>query len=206
MKNQIIILFILILTSCSSPKQASICESSFNSSSLFQNEGIIPIELIREGSITRIWIERSSSMNQILTIAQDTSGIYAEFVEVGFHYKRDKKIAYFSKTEICPINGWNDFFIELDSINLKSLVSRKNDPSTDGIIMHHPMSRYLVEIKNEFEIKKFEFYSFYPSQNFPEDMKKYSELEKLILTSFKPLVESLKFSQDCYKNLGPFKY
>ena len=67
-------------------------------------------------------------------------------------------------------------------------------------------SKYFVEWKYLDSFKRFEFFSFYPSQYFPEDMAKYKELEKLILTSFEPLLTQLKRDQDYYKAVGPFEY
>lgn len=206
MSRSILLLLLIFASSCTSTKTNLQCgpESVLKSSLI--NKGISPIELLYEEKIIRIWIDRSSSVNELITIFRDSSENYAEYLEIGYFFKRDNPKAHFSKTEICPSQGWEKFFGQLDSLKLNELKTRKNDPSSDGIIMGHPRSRYLIEIKEFDSIKRFEFYSFYPSPEFPEDMTTYKALEKLLLSSFAPLAEKLKYDQKRHQNLGPFEY
>lgn len=206
MKSLHIIFLLLILSSCTSKKPLSNCESTN-----YHGIGLKPIELLREDNVIRVWIDRSSSILEVLTIVYDTSGNYAEIVEVGHVYKtrllgKEKEFEVYTEQQTCPINGWDEFLNELEKLELGKLKTRKNDPSKDGIMMHHPMSQYLIEIKKDGIVQRFEFYSFYPDQHFPADMASYKKVEKLLLLSFEPLLKRLKFEQEYYKSLGPFEY
>ena len=200
------IIVLLILTSCSFSRKAIECESSIDIRYSIEPRGVVPIESFEEDDVLRIWIDRSSSITQILTIVKDSSESYCEFIEVGYKFRRKKLIPYFKKKEICPVNGWDDFYIKLEGLKPAKITSRKHNPASDALILGHSISKYFVELKNEKSINRFEFYSQYPSNNFPSNMKQYCEFEKLMLTSFNPLIEQLKKSQENHHYLGPFDY
>lgn len=203
MKIRAIIMVSLIMISCKTLQEID-CPSKFESKGFYINAGLRPIELLPEKNVYRIWIDGSSSLIEVLTIVIDSTGNYAEFVRMGYYYKKKflaetKKVGHFKKVETCPSQGWDSFLISLNKINLLEFQSRINNPSIDGIIMGHPMTHYLIEVKNIDEVNKFKFFSFYPSQNFPADMIEYENIEKLVLTSFPPLYQKLKDDQQLYK-------
>lgn len=139
-----------------------------------------------------------------MSIIRDTSGNYADFISFGHAYKNRKiseknKIGVHDHIEVQSIQGWAEFNSSLDLVLTTGLTTRKNDPSVDGIPMHRGYSKYLVEWKYLDHFKRFEFFSFYPNQNFPKDMGELKALEKLILTSFEPIVSELKRDQEYYK-------
>jgi hypothetical protein len=87
---------------------------------------------------------------------------------------------------------------------LKALYPSEIIPDSGG--QHAPDLTYLIEIKIDGEQKKIEFFTFYPSQSFAENMMEYKNIEKLILTSFPPLLEKLKNDQQFYNNRLNYEY
>ncbi|MHC1778076.1 MAG: hypothetical protein AB9834_21930 [Lentimicrobium sp.] len=199
MKASIIILISLQLISCS-PIQESTCTSNFESQRYYLSVGLNPIDLLAEENVIRVWIDRRISVVEVLTIVIDSSGNYADLVRMGHIYKERlwgnmKKVGYYEHNETCPSQGWDIFINNLNQMDLSNLPNRINDPSIDGIVMGQPISRYLVEIKKNGKIDRFEFFSFYPRQSFPDNMKEYENFEKIILTSFPPLYQKLQDEQ-----------
>jgi hypothetical protein len=198
MKASIIIFILLQLTSCKATQELT-CSSSFESKNYFLSVGLNPIDLLSEENVIRVWINRSSSIVEVLTIVIDSSGNYSELVRMGHLFKkrfwRIRQIGYYEHIETCPSQGWDIFLNNLNQMDLSKLPNRINDPGIDGIVMGNPISRYLVEIKKDGKIDKFEFFSFYPRQSFPDNMNKYKNFEKLILTSFPPFYQKLKDEQ-----------
>ena len=196
------IIFILFLTVACKTVQEPICQSSLESKIFFDNVGLKPIDILPQNRIIRIWIDGSSSLTDVLTIVMDDKDNYAEFVRFGFAYKKmiiGKKFAgKYEQTETCPIQGWEGFLNSLDLNSLSKMESKIFDGEVDPQPIAHPLTTYLIEIKIDGEQKRIEFFTFYPIQSSSEDMFEYINFEKLILTSFPPLLEKLRNDQQFY--------
>jgi len=209
MKPKAIIFILFLAVSCKTV-QEPICQSSLESKFLFDNVGLKPIEFISQKNVIRVWIDGSSSLTDVLTIVLDDTGNYAEFVRFGFVFKkrtnRKVMVGTYEQTETCPIQGWDNFLNSLDLLNLSKMENRVYNQEVDAAPMEHPITTYFIEMKIEGKNKKIEFYTFYPSQSFGEDMMDYKNLEKLILTSFPPLLEKLRNDQQFYKYRLNYEY
>jgi len=209
MKPIAIISILFLAVSCKAVKEP-ICQSNLESKFLIDNVGLKPIEILPHNKIIRIWIEGSSSLTDVLTIILDDTGNYAEFVRFGFVFKKriiGKMIAgKYEQTETCPSQGWANFLNSFDLLGLSTMESRIFNEEVDSAPMHHPKTTYFVEIMDDGKQEKIEFYTFYPSQSFSEDMIVYKEFEKLILTSFHPLLEKLGNDQQFYKYRFNYEY
>jgi hypothetical protein len=204
------IIFILFLAISCKTVQEPICQSSLESKFLLDNVGLKPIEILPHNKIIRVWIDGSSSLTDVLTIILDDTGNYAEFVRFGFAFKKriiGKKFAgRYEQTETCPSQGWENFLNSIDLYSLSKMESRIFEEEVDPAPMDHPITTYLIEIKIDGEQKKIEFFTFYPSQSFAENMMEYKKFEKLILTSFPPLLEKLRNDQKFYNYRLNYEY
>ncbi len=178
--------------------------------------GLEPVELIRnhesilDPDVLRIWIDGSSSITKIVSIYFGPTITRGTYMEMGKTYKwrpfnKYKEKDHYKHIPVTPLQGWDTFFNQLDALDYYRLWDRPHMES-DGRVMHWLMTKYLVEIKKGDIIKRFEFYSYYPSQQFPEDMDKYKAFEKLIRTSFEPLLKNLKHDQEFYNDRFGYEY
>jgi hypothetical protein len=202
MKSTIIVLILFSIVSCKSV-QEPICKSSLGSKYFFDNVALKPIEILPHKNVLRVWIDNSSSLTDVLTIVWDDSGNYAEFVRMGLVLRKriigKEMVGKYEQIETCPLQGWDNFFNSLDLLNLSKMENRIFNEEVDPSPMAQPQTIYFIEIKMNGVQKKFEFYTFYPSQSFADDMMDYKNFEKFILTSFPPLFEKLNDDQQFYK-------
>jgi hypothetical protein len=209
MKPRVIIFILFFAVSCRTV-QEPICQSNLESKFLLDNVGLKPIEILPHNNVIRVWIDGSSSLTDVLTIILDDTVNYAEFVRFGFAFKKrviGKKFAgKYERTEICPSQGWENFLNSLDLHSLSKMETRIFDEEVDPAPMGLPVTTYFIEIKIDRENKKIEFFTFYPSQSFAENMMEYKNFEKLILTSFPPLLEKLRNDQQYYNNRLNYEY
>lgn len=205
-----ILISVFLFSSCRSVKETT-CNSDHLFENYYSSVGFKPIELDVSDTIIRIWIEKSSSETNILSIYKDSSDYFGEFTEFGFKYKngflkKNRRRSFYEQTQVCPKQGWETFIKDLDSWNF----FKKSDrllTIKDGIMMGGiPISLYLIEIKNNKEIKRYRFYSHFPDPYFPEDMKDYKNIERIIYTSFNVLEKKLRIYQDYYKDRCKFEY
>ncbi len=169
--------------------------------------GLEPLESIRDyesildEDVVRVWIT-GTSITKVLSIYFGPTIRHATYLEMGKKYKkrpfnRYKEQDHYKHIPVTPLQGWDTFFKQLDSLDYYRLWDRPFIES-DGRPMHRAMTKYLVEVKKGDIIKRFEFYSYYPSQQFPDNMDKFKAFEKLIRTSFEPLLKDLKRDQKYY--------
>jgi hypothetical protein len=76
--NSIKYLSIFLLIAGCTAKKEFIEPATLWTKNVYLNQGLHPIEFSRENEVVRIWINRSSSTTDVLTIIRDTSGNYAE--------------------------------------------------------------------------------------------------------------------------------
>lgn len=165
--------------------------------------GITPIELLTEPFVLRFWMDRNGSYSRILSVYSDSTGNTAVLTTQGysvrkpFLMKENDLVPYFENIRMQPIQDWQAFLIQLDSLKIKSFKDRLLK-DTDG--WRPGLSRLLVELKQGDSISRFTFWSDYPylKNPYPADMAKYCELESFILSSFQPLNDLWQYEKENY--------
>jgi hypothetical protein len=170
-------LFILLITGCSSWKEAVMPFRNMD----FSGERLFPIEESSANFAFRAWINNGTSIDRVITVSNDSSfGNQCKLVEMGFFsskglIKKNKTKPFFNEQKIEPNCGYESFKYKVDSLKLFEITSQD---TFEFVLDHQPFSLYTIEIKEGEKYNSFTFRTHFPKNE--KVQEKYEAIEKLI--------------------------
>ena len=120
----------------------------------YSGERLFPVQTNYSAFTFRIWISNSSSIDRVITVYKDSGNNFqGNLVEFGSTYNGKKFRPYYNEIAVVPKNGFDTFIEKLDSLNLFEMTNRENRP----IVLHEPISTFVVEIKEKNKFNTFRF-------------------------------------------------
>jgi len=180
-KYYLILVSIIILTGCSTIQENVMPFRNHSCS----GERLFPLKENESEKAFRVWFNNGTSIDRVITISYDSIWGYQGFLnEIGTVSKKglvkSKTIDFFSQKEIEPQNGYDNFFMKLDSLNLYNY---ENQQEFEYSMNHRPYSIYSIEIKDKNRYHQFNFKTRFPDTMKVED--KYLIIEKIVFDLFK---------------------
>ena len=174
MKVLVNLLWLFLLFSCSAGKVSTMPFRNYDLSA----ERLMPLTYSNSSRAFRVWVSPSTSVDTIFTITmhQDSSfGAYMQ--EIGHKYYGGKKFkAYYSISKIQLRSDVKHFFERLDSLDMFTLEDQENME----LVLHQPLSIYVVEYKKGDQYAKFRFQANAPQGS----LGRYRSVERLLRTEF----------------------
>lgn len=180
--NQVFLLGILAITLNS-------CALKHEDIMLFKNldgysgERLFPVSESNSQFIFRAWVSNSTSIDRVFTVSYDKgSGYHGRLLEIQSNpagrNKKDKTT--FRQINIEPKDGFEEFILKVDSLNLMDL---KDQPENSfEVVLHQPFSLYVIEIKSHGKVNHFKFNTYFPTKDKVDE--KYQRIQDLIFNEF----------------------
>ncbi|MEO8116623.1 MAG: hypothetical protein ABI653_03170 [Bacteroidota bacterium] len=144
----------------------------------YSGERLFPVQTNFSEFTFRIWLSNSSSIDRVITVYKDSGNNFlGNLVEFGSTYNRKYK-SYYNKIDVVPKSGFDTFKQKLDSLNLFEMTNRESIP----IVLHEPISTFVVEIKEKNKFNTFRFDLDYGQKILGKN--KYEQIVKLINDEF----------------------
>jgi hypothetical protein len=189
MNNKNIFLLIgllLLLFSCSTPKEATMPFRNL----VYSSESIFPIQSSNQEWIFRAWINNGTSIDRVISVSKDSlMGNESYLIESGSLYKKNlfgrKVVRVNNVIKVNPNSGYDKFIQVIDSLDLENYKSQDN---FDVIANHKPFSLYVIEIKKGDKYHLFSFNTYFPMSLIDSELEvdeKYEFIENLLLDEFR---------------------
>lgn len=175
-----IVVFSFLLIGCSTGKEAIMPFKNM----LYNGSRILPIKNNETDFSLRIWINNSTSIERIITVSSDSlTGNNCNIIELGILYKnnlfKEKKINYYSKSEVIPESGFKEFRNRVNDLNLIDMKDQVNELE---ISLHQPISIYIVEVKESGIYNSFKFRTYFPDTTLTNS--KFDEIQNFLFDEF----------------------
>lgn len=160
------------------------CSTSYEVVNPFKNlsysgDRLFPVKANLSEYTFRIWISNSTSIDRVISISKDSADEYhGTLIEFGKTFNGKTYADYYRSSDIEPKDGFAMFRQYLDSLNLLTIVYKKDIE----IVHDEPFSTYVVEIKDKGSFNTFRFETYYPNKTENADI--YTKIEKLIFEQF----------------------
>lgn len=174
------ILLLILLNSCSTGQEAIMPFHNI----FYSSSRIVPLKYTEDDLAFRVWINNSTSLERVISVSGDTLQHYQGILmEIGILFQkrlfREKQEDHFSKSEIVPSSGFDNFFQKIDSLNLFNFPTQMESLP---IALHQPISLYVVELKKGDQYHSFKFNTYFPDTT--KTNTAYDIVESLILEEF----------------------
>jgi hypothetical protein len=178
-KTCAIVIIIMLLTGCSSPKEVVYPFINFS----YSGERLFPVSKNDADFSFRAWVSCSTSIDRVFTVSYSKDlGYSGQLLEIRGHNlnSKTKDKTTFKEINIKPTSGFEKFISKVDSLSLMEV--RDQDEKNFSHAMHEPFSMFVIEIKNHGKFNQFKFYTNFPSKGKVEDI--FEKIQQLIFQEF----------------------
>lgn len=174
-----IVIIIMLLTSCGTPKEVVYPFINFS----YSGERLFPVSKNDADFTFRAWVSYSTSIDRVFTVsyAKDL-GYSGQLLEIRGHNlnSKTKDKTTFKEINIKPASGFEKFISKVDSLGLMNI--KDQDENNFSHAIHKPFSMFVIEIKSHGKFNQFKFYTNFPSKAKVEDI--YEKIQQLIFQEF----------------------